>query len=120
DAQPTRRRSYREGNEDEKLIDVSAPAANNRCWLLDTARAANMRRSPLVGLSCLLWVGLFGCSDRKQPRGDIVVEGQPFHDVLLGIAQSYESYHRVDPQGRWAPYRCNSPSPYVSTSEDLA
>ncbi len=46
------------------------------------------------------------------PRGrDASDEGKQFNDRLLKIAQTYQTYGRVDDQGRWAPWMCAAPQP---------
>jgi hypothetical protein len=77
-------------------------------------------RLPLVLFLALL-AGCYNDEGQQGPRPDEAVVAPvsqnhaavpaPFHDRLLEIARSYESYGRLDATARWAPVFCAPPPP---------
>jgi hypothetical protein len=73
-------------------------------------------------LLAFLAVALPGCVDREAtPPSSVPSEDtarrQEFETRLLEIADSYESYGRIDPAARWAPTDCASPDPPVPQAQ---
>jgi hypothetical protein len=76
-------------------------------------------------MRCFAWIlplMLLGCGRRPETSPTAVAEPQDpeFEKEILGAAQGYRAFGRVDDEMRWAPYLCRQPEPSRARLSDAA
>lgn len=78
-------------------------------------RLSNLYASICILLSVVLVMNGFA---EDTPAVTQAVNDPDFHKALLDVAAQYESYGRVDDEGRFAPWLCRMPNPSVARLSD--